>query len=256
MADSMKTSSLVGRVALVTGSTRGLGLAMAKGLARAGARVALSYLHDADTAERVFTGFREEGLDGMLVRGDVTDAAEVERLVIEVRDTLGPIDILVLNATCAQPELPIEDYDWDFYQTMLDFFVKSPYLLTRACLPHMKGQGWGRIINIGTTAFTKGKVNFTAYVAAKGGQVGFSRSLASELAPDGITVNMVSPGFIPVERHESVPQEIKDAYVAKIPIGRWGVPDDVAGAVVFFASDESSFITGQNININGGISIG
>ena len=229
---------------------------MAKALGRAGARVALNFANNEETAAKGFAEFEGEGLEGVMFRADVTDAEAVNRMCAEIADQLGPVDIVIPNATCDQPLKPIEEYDWDFYQAMLDFFVKSRYLLTRACLPHMKGQGWGRIINIGTTAFTKGKVNFTAYVAAKGGQVGFSRSLASELAPDGITVNMVSPGFIPVERHESVPQEIKDAYVAKIPIGRWGVPDDVAGAVVFFASDESSFITGQNININGGISIG
>jgi 3-oxoacyl-[acyl-carrier protein] reductase len=229
---------------------------MAKALGRAGARVALNFANNEETAAKGFAEYEGEGLEGAMFRADVTDAEAVNRMCAEIADQLGPVDIVIPNATCDQPLKPIEEYDWDFYQAMLDFFVKSPYLLTRACLPHMKGQGWGRIINIGTTAFTKGKVNFTAYVAAKGGQVGFSRSLASELAPDGITVNMVSPGFIPVERHESVPQEIKDAYVAKIPIGRWGVPDDVAGAVVFFASDESSFITGQNININGGISIG
>ena len=252
----MSQFSLDERVAFVTGSTRGLGLAMAIALGKAGAKVALNYHNNEEVAEKGFAKFRAEGLEGVLLRGDVTDEGEVNRLVAEIGEKLGPVDILVPNATCDQPLKPIEDYDWGFYQTMIDFFIKSPYLLTRACLPHMKERRWGRIINICTTAFTEGAAPFTAYVSAKGGQVGFSRSLASELAPYGITVNMVSPGWIPVERHANDPQEMKEAYLATIPMRRWGIPDDVGGAVVFFASDESSFITGQDVAINGGISIG
>jgi 3-oxoacyl-[acyl-carrier protein] reductase len=191
----------------------------------------------------------------MLVRGDVTDEAEVSRMNAEITSTLGPVDILVLNATPAQPQKPIEEYDWAFYQQMLDFFIKSPFLLTRACLPHMKSQRWGRIINIGSEVVARGVSPFTAYVAAKGGQNGFNRSLASELAPWGITVNMLSPGWIPVERHENDPEEAKEGYRRLIPMDRWGVPEDMAGATVFLASDASSFITGQNLHINGGMTV-
>ena len=247
---------LSGRVALVTGSSTGLGKAMAMALGAAGAKVALNYANNKDRADATMDEFRSKGLEGGMFRASVIDEDEVDRLVSEIESSLGPPDIVVFNATPDQPQKPIEDYDWSFYQAMIDFFIKSPYLLTRACLPHMKEQRWGRIINICTTAFTEGSAPFTAYVSAKGGQVGFSRSLASELAPCGITVNMVSPGWIPVERHADDPQEEKDAYLATIPIGRWGIPDDVGGAVVFFASDESSFITGQDVAINGGISIG
>ncbi|MEE2887444.1 MAG: 3-oxoacyl-ACP reductase family protein [Planctomycetota bacterium] len=252
----MDPFALAGRVALVTGSTRGLGRAMANALGRAGAKVAFNYYNDEGTADRALNEFVAEGLEGILVRGDITDPADVERVVGEIGERLGPVDILVPNATCAQPMELIEDYDWETYQRMIDFFVKSPFLLTRACLPHMKQQGWGRIINICTTAFVAGKPVFSAYVAAKGGQVGMSRSLASELAPFGITVNMVSPGWIPVERHADEPQAAKDAYRDRIPTGRLGVPDDVGGAVVFLASEAASFVTGQNINVNGGVTIG
>jgi 3-oxoacyl-[acyl-carrier protein] reductase len=119
----------------------------------------------------------------------------------------------------------------------------------------MKRQNWGRIINIGSEAFTRGVPNFTAYVAAKGGQNGFHRGLASEVAPFGITVNMISPGWIPVERHEKDPQSEKDAYRALIPANRWGVPEDVSAATVFLASEAASFITGQNLHVNGGLTV-
>lgn len=244
------------RVALVTGSSAGLGKAMAFALAEGGAAVALNYANNAERAGKTFEEFCARGYRGTLIRSDVTDEQSVRALVDQIEADLGPVDILVPNATCDQPQRPIERYDWDLYQTMLDFFVKSPYLLARACLPHMKSQRWGRIINIITEVYSLGVAPFTAYAAAKGGQVGFSRSLATELAPFGITVNMISPGWIPVERHAKDPQSMKDAYLTTIPVGRWGVPNDVASAVVYYASAEASFITGQFLTVSGGRSFG
>jgi len=251
----LSSFSLAGRVALVTGSSTGLGKAMAIALGRAGARVALNYANNLPRAEATFAEYEAAGCQGMLVRGDVTDGVEVTRMVQEIATTLGPVDILVLNATPAQPQRPIEDYAWEFYQEMLNFFVKSPVLLSKACLPHMKQQGWGRIINIGSEVVARGVPDFTAYLAAKGGQNGFHRGLATEVARWGITVNMISPGWIPVERHEHDPQEQKDGYHALIPAGRWGIPQDLAGCVVFLAGNASSFITGQNLHVNGGMTV-
>jgi len=247
--------SLENRVALVTGSTTGLGKAMAMALGRAGAKVAMNYQNNVRRAEQAFAEFQAAGGAGMLIRGDVTSETEVPRMVAEIAAELGPVDILVLNATPAQPQKPIEDYDWAFFQQMLDFFVKSPFLLSRACLPQMKEKRWGRIINIGSEVFARGVPNFTGYVAAKGGQNGFHRSLATEVARWGITVNMISPGWVPVERHANDPQEAKDGYRALLPADRWGVPEDVAGALVFLASDAASFITGQNLHVNGGMTV-
>ena len=246
---------LEGRTVLVTGSSKGLGKAMAIALGAAGARVALNYKNGKDAAERTFAEYRERGLLGGLFRADVVDEREVGRLCQAVAAELAPIDAIVVNATPAQPQQPIERYDWAFYQSMLDFFVKSPYLLTRAVLPHMKRQRWGRIVNIGSEVFRRGVPNFSAYVAAKGAQAGWTRSMAGELAPWQITVNIVSPGWIPVERHEHDPQEQKDAYKALIPLQRWGVPQDVAGIVAFLCSDAASFITGQDIAVNGGMTV-
>ncbi len=244
---------LQNRVALVTGSTTGLGKELALALGRAGAKVAINYQNNATRALKAFEEILAAGINAALIRGDVTDESDVQRMVAQIGEQLGPVDILVLNATANQPQKRIEDYDWAFYQQMLDFFVKSPFLLSKACVTHMKAQRWGRIINIGSEVFTKGVAPFTAYVAAKGGQNGFHRSLATELAPDGITVNMISPGWIPVERHENESQQSKDDYQRLIPMGRFGVPADLGGAAVFLASEAASFVTGQNLHINGGI---
>jgi 3-oxoacyl-[acyl-carrier protein] reductase len=247
--------SLAGRTALVTGSTTGLGKAIAMSLGAAGARVAINYANNQARAETAFAEFIAAGHEGCLVRGSVIEEADVDRIVGEVERELGGIDILVVNATPDQPHLPIEEYDWAFYQSMLDFFIKSPFLLSRAVLPHMKSLGRGRIINIGSEVVTLGVGNFSAYVAAKGGQNGWNRSMATELAPFNITVNMVSPGWIPVDRHETDPQEEKDAYRAGIPMGRWGVPADVGGAVTFLAGDAAGFMTGQHLHVNGGLTV-
>ena len=243
---------LNGHVALITGSSKGLGKQIAMTLGNAGAKVCFNYANNTEKAEATFQEFQEAGGEGILVRADVTDPDEIQNLVKEVESKLGEIDILVLNATPDQPQKPIEAYDWELYQQMLDFFIKSPFLLTQAVVKGMKQKKWGRIINIGSEVYQTSVPNFSAYVAAKGGQAGWTRSMATELAPFGITVNIIAPGWIPVERHENDPQEQKDAYLAGIPAGRWGVPQDVADAVLYFASEEASFVSGQTICVNGG----
>ncbi|MFH1737698.1 MAG: SDR family oxidoreductase [bacterium] len=244
---------LNGHVALVTGSTRGLGKAMAFTLGQAGAKVALNYYNNRENAESVFAEFLEQGNQGILCRADVTNPTEIQSMCTQIKQELGPVDILVINATCDQPAVPIEEYSWDDYQLMVDYFIKSPFLLTQACVAEMKAKGWGRIINIGSDAFQLGCPNFSAYVAAKGGQAGFTRSMAMELAPYGINVNIISPGWIPVERHANVPHKDRAAHFAKVPAKHWGGPKEVAAAVLYFASAESSFVIGQTLCVNGGL---
>jgi 3-oxoacyl-[acyl-carrier protein] reductase len=245
--------SLSGHVAIVTGNSTGLGRAIGLALGKAGAAVAVNYAHNKARAERTLTEYRTAGIETLLVRADVTTPEGVETLFSAAEAELGNVDIIVPNATCEQPFKPIEQYDWEFYQQMIDFFIKSPFLLTTRGLPKMKAAGWGRIVNITSEVFHRSVSPYSAYVAAKGGQIGWSRSMARELAPFGITVNMVAPGWIPVERHAQDPQQLKDDYFALIPARRWGVPKDVADAVLYLASDEASFVTGQTLCVNGGL---
>ncbi|TWT98178.1 3-oxoacyl-[acyl-carrier-protein] reductase FabG [Botrimarina colliarenosi] len=247
--------SLQDRSALVTGSTRGLGKRIALELARRGARVAMNYYGNQEVAEKAFAELQAIGGEHCLVRADVTEEAGVADLMTEIAAKIGPVDILVPNATCDQPMVPIEQYDWAFAQRMVDFFIKSPFLLTKACLPHMKQQKWGRIVHITSEVFDGAWPEFCPYVAAKGGQIGLAKSNAAELAPFGITVNMVAPGWIPVERHDDAPQEAKDAYLALAPMGRFGKPEDVAAAVAYLASDDAKFVTGVSLSVNGGRTI-
>lgn len=245
--------SLAGRTAIVTGNSTGLGKAIGLALGKAGARVPVNYFNNSERAERTLTEYNKAGIETALVQADVSSADGVDKLFSATEKQLGHVDIVVPNATPEQPLKPIEEYDWDFYQQMLDFFVKSPYLLARRALPHMKEQRWGRIINITSEVFHRSVSPFSAYVAAKGGQIGWSRSMARELAPFQITVNTVAPGWILVERHETDPQEAKDEYFALIPMQRWGRPDDVAHAVLYYASEEAGFVTGQTLCVNGGM---
>ncbi|MAN83546.1 MAG: SDR family oxidoreductase [Verrucomicrobiota bacterium] len=244
--------TLKNHVALITGSTTGLGYGIAKVLGLAGAKVVMNYYNDEERANRAFSEFQSLGCEGILVRGNAIDENSVQKIVEEGESKFGEIDIVVPNATPDQPLKPIEEYDWEFYQQMINFFVKSPYLLTRATIGKMKQKQWGRIINISSEVYQLSVSPFSAYVSAKGGQIGWTRSMSKELAPFGITVNTVNPGWIPTERHNDDPQEDKDAYLEQIPAGRWGVPEDVGEAVAYFASEEASFITGQTICVNGG----
>tara|TARA_B100001559_G_scaffold133859_1_gene112521 strand:+ start:10 stop:765 length:756 start_codon:yes stop_codon:yes gene_type:complete len=244
--------TLKNHVALITGSTTGLGYGIAKVLGLAGAKVIMNYYNDEERANKAFSEFQSLGCEGILVRGNVIDEKSVQKIVEEGESKFGEIDIVVPNATPDQPLKPIEEYDWEFYQQMINFFVKSPYLLTRATIGKMKQKQWGRIVNISSEVYQLSVSPFSAYVSAKGGQIGWTRSMSKELAPFGITVNTVNPGWIPTERHNDDPQEDKDAYLEQIPAGRWGVPEDVGEAVAYFSSEEASFITGQTICVNGG----
>ncbi len=246
------THDLSGKVALVTGASRGLGAAIARRLAACGARVAVNYFGSPQKAEQVVAEVRGGGGTAQAFRADVRDEREVAALVGQVREAWGPVDILVINATGPQPFICIEDLTWRDCVDQLEFFVKSPLLLLKAVVGPMKERRSGRVINLGSEVFERGVPQFSNYVSAKGAQLGLTRSWALELAPWQITVNLVAPGWIPTERHANDSQESKDAYARAVPLGHMGVPEDVAEAVAFLASDGARFITGQKLSVNGG----
>jgi 3-oxoacyl-[acyl-carrier protein] reductase len=243
---------LQGKVCLVTGASRGLGAAIARSLGKRGAKVAVNYFASPDKARRVCEQVRQVGGQAEAFPADVRDEAAVTALVAAVVKRFGPIDVLVINGTGPQPFIKIEDLTWRACLDMLEFFVKSPVLLVKAVVGSMKERRSGRIINIGSEVFERGVPEFSNYVSAKGAQLGLTRSWAMELAPWQITVNHVSPGWIPTERHAGDPQEMKDAYARAVPMGHMGAADDVGETVAFLASDGARFITGQKIAVNGG----
>ena len=243
------------RVALVTGSSRGLGRFIAARLAADGMGVAVNG-SDAERTRAVAASIRDSGGVAEGFAADVTDQVQVRELVAAVRDRLGRVSILVLNATGAQPEGPIGAVSWEDHLAQLEFFVKSPVLLGNAVLGDMKAAAFGRIIQIDSEVVDLPPPGRSAYATAKAAQIGMTRAWARELAPFGITVNTVAPGFIPVERHADVPLSVRAAYLASVPAGRFGTPDELAAAVSFFASDAAAFVTGQRLIVDGGRGLG
>ena len=241
-----------GRVALVTGASRGLGAVIARRLAAEGWVVAVNYHAGAEGANGVVDAIRAHGGRAEAFAADVTAEADVADMVTRVEQRLGPVEALVVNATGPQPETSIEDLTWQTHLDQLLFFVKSPTLLVQAVLPGMRAAGRGRIIQIGSDMVERALPGWSAYVAAKGAQWGLTRSWARELGPFGITVNLVAPGWIPVERHAGSTEADLESYRTDVPVGRMGRPDDIAGTVAFLASADASFITGERITVNGG----
>ncbi|HTW94700.1 MAG TPA: SDR family oxidoreductase [Tepidisphaeraceae bacterium] len=240
------------RVALVSGASRGLGAAIARQLARDGHRLAINYFGSAAAAGQVAQEIRRDGGEARIFAADVRDESQIDRMLRDIQTNMGPVEILVVNATGPQPMLPLEETTWQTCLDQLEFFVKSPLLLAKATVPSMKNRRWGRIINIGSEVFERGIPRFASYVAAKGAQVGLTRSWAMELAAWNITVNLVAPGWIPTDRHMDVPQSEKDQYAAAVPMKRMGSAEELANVVAFLASDAASYVTGQKISVNGG----
>ena len=240
------------RIALVTGASRGLGAVIARRLAAAGWSVAVNYRSDADGAERVVADIRRAGGVAASYAADVTDEDEVADLVARIGRNQGPVLGVVANATGPQPIVPLDQLTWQDYLDQLTFFVKSPTLLAQAALPAMREHAFGRVILIGSDMVDRAKEGWSAYAGAKAAEAELVKIWARELGPDGITVNLVAPGWIPVERHAGADTA---AYLAEVPLGRVGTPDDIANMVSYLASDEAGFVTAQRISVNGGHTI-
>ncbi|MEV0618602.1 SDR family oxidoreductase [Nonomuraea sp. NPDC050404] len=236
-------------VALITGASRGLGAVIARRLAADGLAVAVNYHSDAAGAEKVVDGIRAAGGIAEAFAADVTDESGVGGLITSVTDRLGPVEVLVINATGPQPTVAVEDLTWQAHLDQLTFFIKSPTLLVQAVLPGMKERGGGRVIQIGSDIVDRKLTGTSAYTAAKAAQHSLTDVWARELGPHGITVNVVAPGWIPVERHAGIDET---DYRAEVPLRRMGTPEDVAGAVSYLASESGAFVTGQRLTVNGG----
>ncbi|MFJ9037045.1 SDR family NAD(P)-dependent oxidoreductase [Streptomyces sp. NPDC102406] len=252
----MTLSTATPGTALVTGASRGLGAVIARRLAAEGHPVAVAYRSGAEAAGAVVADIRAAGGTAEAFAADVTDEDAVANLVADVAAGLGPVTTLVVNATGPQPLLDPTAVTWQDHLDQLTFFVKSPTLLMRAVLPGMRERGGGRIVQIGSDVIERVLPEMSAYTAAKAAQHSLTECWARALGPDGITVNTVAPGWIPVERHVDVPAEDRVAYAAEVPLRRMGDPDDVAAAVAYLVSPQAAFVTGERIRVNGGHTLG
>lgn len=243
------------RTALVTGAGRGLGAAIALALAADGCAVAVNDLPDSPRAAEVVDAVHAAGGRAILAPGDITTPDGVQTAVAAAENELGPVGVLVPCATGPQPEVPLDRMTWDDLLLPLRFFTLSPLLLVQAVLPAMRAAGGGRVVMMGSDLAQRTDVGWSAYSGAKAAQLALVRTWARELAPDGITVNAVAPGWIPVERHADTPTEYLEAYAARVPLGRMGTPAEVAAAVVWLASPGASFVTGEQVTVNGGHSL-
>lgn len=244
--------TLENRVAVVTGASRGIGRAIALELARRGARVVVNYQHSAEAAKQVVAAIEAEGGTAMAVQADVSDLEQAQALIQAALDAYGQIDILVNNAgvTRDQVLLMMSEEDWD---TVIRVDLKSLFNTCKAAARKMIRQRSGRIINISSIVGIAGQGGQTNYAAAKAGVIGFSKSLAKELGPRGITVNVVAPGFIPTDLTSALPQEMVQKAIDHTPLQRVGRAEEIAYAVAFLASDEAAFITGAVLPVDGGL---
>ena len=243
---------LDGKTALVTGASRGIGRAVALALAAAGARVAINYAGNVKAAEEVKAAVETAGGTAILCQADVADSAAVEAMVAAVAKEFGTIDILVNNAGITRDTLLVRMKDEDFAK-VLDTNLKGVFYCTKAVSKLMMKKRAGRIVNMASVVGLVGNAGQTNYAAAKAGVIGFSKSAAKELASRGITVNVVAPGFIGTDMTADLPETVKEKALADIPLGKMGEPEDVANAVLFLASDQASYITGQVVNVDGGM---
>lgn len=255
---------LRGRVAFVTGGTRGIGGAIAHSLAEQGADVAAGYSRDRKTAEAFVGRLDDEGLKGSVHQGNIGSAADCRRTVAAVIAQHGQVDILVNNAGITIDKTVLKMTDEDWYK-VLAVNLSGAFFMSQAALPHMLERGSGRIVNISSIIGEIGAIGQSNYAAAKSGLFGLTKTLAREAAFQlarsgkrdeegiGITVNAVAPGFIATEMLEHVPDKVLDGIKAKIPVGRLGRPDEIARVVHFLVADQSSFITGAIWGVNGGM---
>lgn len=240
-----------GRVALVTGGSRGIGRACAERLAAGGAAVAINYRENSKAAAETIDSITESGGRCVAIAADVTDESQVDRMIEQIESELGPVDLLVNNAGIF-PFASHEDTTLDVWNATLACNLTGVFLVTWAVKDGMIARGFGRIVNMTSISALRARPQSIAYATTKAGLVGFTKSTAEALAPHNVRMNAVAPGLIETEILDGVPQERIDTIVDATPLGRIGQPDDIAEVVRFLLSDESRFMTGQTIVASGG----
>jgi 3-oxoacyl-[acyl-carrier protein] reductase len=243
---------LSGKVAIVTGSSRGIGRAIALALAKDGANIVVNAASNITKAREVAKEIESMGREALGVVADVSKKEHVESMVEQTLKRFGKIDILVNNAGVVGPTVPIQELSEEDWERVISVDLKGAFLCCRAVIPHMIRQRSGKIVNISSIAGKEGNANMAAYCAAKAGIIGLTKALAEEVAKYGIRVNCVCPALIETELVERMDKKQAEYLKSKIPLGRLGKPEEVAELVKFLVSDASDFITGQAINIDGG----